>query len=191
MLIPDNMTKWQRLPEFRYVEGISHKCVNEMETITYRPIGIIHSPWKTEEGMPIQPRGAAGTPGTVLVYEEYLPGLKDIEGFSRIYLIYHFHRSKGYDLTLTPFLDTTPHGVFATRAPRRPNHIGISLVRLVGCNQSGIDIEDVDIIDGTPLLDIKPYVSEFDSYPGERTGWFPEKSWINEVKSDRRFAGQG
>ena len=157
------------------------------DDIGYVPIGIINSPWKTGEGMPIQPCGAAGIRGSVTVFGEYLPGLKDLDGFSRIYLIYHFHRSHGFDLEVTPFLDSIQRGIFSTRAPRRPNHIGISIVKLVGITKYGLDIEDVDIIDGTPLLDIKPYVPEFDCYPRETSGWLTNKDSVKEMKADRRF----
>jgi tRNA (adenine37-N6)-methyltransferase len=156
-------------------------------TIAFAPIGIIHSPWKTVEGMPIQPCGATGTSGSIRIYKRYLPGLKDLQGFSRIYLIYEFHRSRGFDLEVTPFLDSESRGVFSTRAPRRPNCIGISIVKLVGMNECGLEIEDVDVIDGTPLLDIKPYIPEFDCYPGELTGWLRNKERIHEIKADRRF----
>jgi tRNA (adenine37-N6)-methyltransferase len=155
--------------------------------IRYVPIGTIHSPWKTGEGMPIQPCYATGVRGSVTIYPEYREGLKDLAGFSRIYLIYHFHRSHEFKLTVVPFLDSVPRGVFSTRAPRRPNPIGISIVRLVGITQCGLEIEDIDIIDGTPLIDIKPYIPEFDCYPGESSGWITDKASIKEMKADRRF----
>ncbi|HVP94355.1 MAG TPA: tRNA (N6-threonylcarbamoyladenosine(37)-N6)-methyltransferase TrmO [Methanoregulaceae archaeon] len=157
------------------------------EGIRYIPIGAIHSPWRAGEGMPIQPCSAVGVRGSVTIFREYLPGLKDLDGFSRIYLIYDFHRSHGFDLEVTPFLDSVRRGIFSTRAPRRPNHIGISIVRLVGITEYGLDIEDVDIIDGTPLLDIKPYVPEFDCYPRETSGWLTDKNFVKEMKADRRF----
>ena len=137
-------------------------------------IGTVSSPWKTTEGMPIQPTGAKGIKGRIDIFEEYRPGLFDLAGFSRIILIYQFHQSNGYDLMVTPFLDTRPHGVFATRAPRRPSQIGLSVVRLLGVDESGIEIVDIDILDGTPVLDIKPYIPEIDSFPGEKTGWLSE-----------------
>ena len=98
--------------------------------IEYRPIGVIHSPFTELEGMPIQPAGASGTQGTVELFPDYLEGLKDLEGFSYIILLYHFHRSKGFDLQVVPFLDRKPRGLFATRAPRRPNPIGFSVVKM-------------------------------------------------------------
>ena len=116
-----------------------------MKEIRYVPIGIIHSPFKDIKGMPIQPTGARGIAGTIEIYPEYVNGLKDIEGFSYIILIYHFHLSKGYSLEVIPFMDDRLHGVFSTRVPRRPNPIGISLVRLVRVEGATLHIEDVDI----------------------------------------------
>ncbi len=159
-----------------------------METITYRPIGVIHSPFKDKEGMPIQPAGAQGIAGTVALDPKYTEGLNDLEGFSHIILLYHFHRSEGYALTVKPFLDDAMRGVFATRAPNRPNPIGFSIVRLVKVEGRTLSIEGVDIIDGTPLLDIKPYVPEFDGPKAERTGWLSGKAEkANTLKADRRF----
>ena len=100
-----------------------------MDTITYKPIGIINTPFKKKEGMPIQPSGAIGVRGTVKINGDYIAGLKDLEGFSHIILIYHFHLSKDYSLIVTPFLDDQPHGIFATRAPKRPNSNGFSVVK--------------------------------------------------------------
>jgi tRNA-Thr(GGU) m(6)t(6)A37 methyltransferase TsaA len=158
--------------------------------IRFVPIGTIHSPWKTGEGMPIQPCCATGVRGSVTVFPEYEDGLKDLEGFSRIYLIYLFHRSHGYNLEVMPFLDTVPRGVFSTRAPRRPNPVGISIVKLTGVHECTLDIEDIDIIDGTPLIDIKPYVPGFDCYPRESSGWLTNRDSIKEAKADRRFVDE-
>ena len=151
-------------------------------------IGIVRSPWKISEGMPIQPSGAKGIQGRIDIYEEFRPGLSDLEGFSRIILIYQFHKSNSYELLVTPFLDTRLHGVFATRAPRRPSQIGISVVRLLNVDESGIDILDIDILDGTPVLDIKPYIPEIDSFPGEKTGWLSDPGDMATSRADRRFA---
>jgi tRNA-Thr(GGU) m(6)t(6)A37 methyltransferase TsaA len=160
-----------------------------MNEIKYKPIGVIHSPFKDIEGMPIQPTGAKGVTGTVEVFAEYCAGLKDIGGFSHIILIYHFHLSKGYSLEVKPFMDEETHGVFAMRAPARPNPIGISAVRLVEVKGCTLHIEDVDIVDGTPLLDIKPYVPDFDWRAAGRIGWLSEKSRnVHQKRSDRRFA---
>jgi tRNA-Thr(GGU) m(6)t(6)A37 methyltransferase TsaA len=155
---------------------------------TYWSIGIIRSPYQDPAGMPIQPAGAGGIPGRVEVFEEYRAGLADLDGFSRIILIYPFHRSAGYSLVVTPFLDSRPRGLFSTRAPRRPNAIGLSTVRLVGVKDRELSIEDVDILDGTPLFDIKPYVPAFDSYPDERSGWLSGcDERLVSARSDGRF----
>jgi tRNA (adenine37-N6)-methyltransferase len=162
--------------------------VETMKGIAYMPIGVIHSPFNNIEGMPIQPAGAKGIAGTVEIEQEYCDGLKDIEGFSHIILLYHFHLSKGYSLEVRPFMDDKLHGVFATRAPNRPNPIGISVVKLVRVRHCTLHIEDVDIVDGTPLLDIKPFVPEFDVVKAERIGWLSQKiAKIYEAKADERF----
>jgi tRNA-Thr(GGU) m(6)t(6)A37 methyltransferase TsaA len=155
---------------------------------TYRSIGIIHSPFKTTEGMPIQPSGAESIRGTISIHPEYSRGLKDLDGFSHIVLLYHFHRRKDTKLTVIPFMDTRPHGVFSTRAPSRPNPIGISVVKLNKVRENILDIENVDILDGTPLLDIKPYVPEFDQYAVDRIGWLEgARKKVKNKKSDSRF----
>jgi tRNA-Thr(GGU) m(6)t(6)A37 methyltransferase TsaA len=159
-----------------------------MKEIKYKPIGIIRSPFKDITGMPIQPTGARGITGTVEVEPEYADGLKDIEGFSHIILVYHFHLSEGYTLEVKPFMDDHLHGVFATRAPKRPNPIGISVVKLVKVEGHILRVEDLDIVDGTPLLDIKPYVPEFDIQKVERTGWLSKRAdKAHEVRADERF----
>ena len=156
--------------------------------IIYKPIGIIYSPFKNIEGVPIQPAGAEGIKGQVKVYSKYAEGLADLEGFSHLILLYHFHLSKGYSLKVVPFLQNTEHGVFATRAPKRPNHIGISVVKLEKTDGNLIYVENIDIVDGTPLLDIKPYVSFFDNVKDERTGWLSERiKDPGEARSDDRF----
>jgi tRNA-Thr(GGU) m(6)t(6)A37 methyltransferase TsaA len=159
-----------------------------MELITYLPIGIIHSPFKDITGTPIQPSGARGVRGNIEIESEYVSGLKDLQEFSHIILIYHFHLVQGYDLEVKPFLDDQHHGVFATRAPRRPNAIGFSVVKLIHITDNILYIEDVDVIDGTPLLDLKPYVPMFDAPQVERTGWLSEKAQkVEKVKADDRF----
>ena len=138
--------------------------------------------------MPIQPAGAKGTTGTVEVLPEFCAGLEDIEGFSHIILVYHFHLSAKHSLKARPFLDEKARGVFAMRGPSRPNAIGISAVRLVKVEGCVLHIEDVDIVDGTPLLDIKPYVPDFDWRSAERTGWLDSKSQnAHRQRSDGRF----
>lgn len=156
--------------------------------INYRPIGIIHSPFTDIEGMPIQPTGASGIRGTVEVFPEFAEGLKDLAGFSHVILLYHFHRVQGAKLVVTPFMDSRPHGVFATRAPKRPNPIGLSIVSLLGIERNVLHIENVDILDGTPLLDIKPYVPEFDQPGADRVGWLEQsKGRVQSKRSDDRF----
>jgi tRNA-Thr(GGU) m(6)t(6)A37 methyltransferase TsaA len=154
--------------------------------IEYHPIGIVHSPFKKLEGMPIQPSRARGVSGTVEVFPEFKEGLQDLDGFSHIILLCHFHKSKGFDLMVVPFLDTVRRGLFATRAPKRPNPIGLSIVRLRGIEDNRLSIQDVDILDGTPLLDIKPWVSDFDERTEVRIGWL-EAARKREVLSDDRF----
>jgi len=159
-----------------------------MQTVSYKPIGVIHSPFREVKGVPIQPAGAEGVVGTVEIEPEYVAGLKDIEGFSHIILIYHFHLSEGFSLEVKPFLDDEFHGVFATRAPTRPNAIGISVVRLVRLEGRVIHVADVDIVDGTPLLDLKPYVPEFDTRKSTRTGWLSiARHRVRDVRADERF----
>ena len=138
--------------------------------IALKPIGVIHSPFKDLDGMPIQPAGASGVKGSVEVFEEYRAGLKDLDGFSHIVLLHLFHRSPGFSLQVVHYLDTEMRGVFATRAPRRPNAIGLSVVQLDMIKDGTLQIQNVDILDGTPLLDIKPYVPEFDAQVKVRTG---------------------
>jgi len=159
-----------------------------MTGITFTPIGIVRSPFRDPRNMPIQPLGARGVRGTVELDPIYAAGLKDLAGFSRIILLYHFNRSEGYTLEVVPFLDKTPHGVFATRAPRRPNAIGLSVLKLVAVDGATLHVLDVDILDGTPVVDIKPYVPAFDAYPDEQPGWLaaaPEDA--RTMRSDGRF----
>jgi tRNA-Thr(GGU) m(6)t(6)A37 methyltransferase TsaA len=159
-----------------------------LQEIHYRPIGVIHSPFKQPNGAPIQPRAAEGVKGTVELFDEFKEGLADLDGFSHVILIYHFHLSQGYALKVKPFLDDSPRGLFATRAPRRPNAIGVSVVPLERIDGATLYISNVDIVDGTPLLDIKPYVPEFDRQTDIRVGWLTGKSGrIQKTRSDDRF----
>lgn len=159
-----------------------------MEQIKYKPIGIIHSPFRKPRGTPIQPSAARDIQGTVEIFSEYVEGLKDIEGFSHITLIYHLHLSKRYSLKIKPFMDDTPRGLFATRAPSRPNPIGISTVRLDKVEGTTLYIRDVDIVDGTPLLDIKPYVPEFDLREKFKRGWLDKNIHkLRKTKDNGRF----
>ena len=138
--------------------------------------------------MPIQSSGAKGIKGTITVKKEFEEGLEDLDGFSHIYLIYHFHKSDNYTLKTKPFLDDKPRGVFSTRAPKRPNPIGISVVRLIRVKENTLEIENVDMLDGTPLIDIKPYIPDFDIQKVDKVGWINNKiDDINSIKSDDRF----
>ena len=143
--------------------------------IAFKPIGTIHSPFNDIEGMPIQPAGAQGVEGTVELDPAYGDGLADLDGFSHICLIYHLHLSRGYSLVVKPFLDDTPRGLFATRAPKRPNPIGLSVVRLLRVEGYTLHVANVDVVNGTPLLDIKPYVPVFDAPQEVRLGWLTGK----------------
>jgi tRNA (adenine37-N6)-methyltransferase len=159
-----------------------------MSDITFKPIGIVHSPFKEPKNVPIQTSASNGTKGTIEVYHQYVEGLKDLEGFSHVILLYHFHLACGDSLIVKPFLDDQLHGIFATRSPARPNRIGLSIVRLTRVDGNVLQIEDLDIIDGTPLLDIKPYVSEFDCKKADKIGWLTNKvSKLSETRDDGRF----
>lgn len=156
--------------------------------IQYQPIGLIHTPFTELKGMPIQPTSKAATPGTIEVFPEYQAGLKDLEGFSHVILIYHFHKSQGYKLQIEPFLDTREHGVFATRVPKRPNQIGLSVVRLLGIDGGLLNIDCIDVLNGTPLLDIKPYIPGFQPSENIRIGWLNDADrCVESTVSDDRF----
>ena len=154
--------------------------------IEYHAIGLIHSPFKTIEGTPIQPSRAKNARGTVELFAEYAAGLRDLDGFSHIILVYHLHKSRPYRLTVMPFLDTQPRGLFSTRAPNRPNPIGLSVVKLIKIDGNVLSVEGVDMLDQTPLLDIKPYVGEFDRRDDIRLGWL-ESAPKNIDVADERF----
>ncbi len=154
-----------------------------------QPIGTIHSPHKNLRDMPIQPKGAAGIEGHVLVNKTFMDGLQDLDGFSHIYLIYTFHKAERTQLRVTPFMDTRTRGVFSTRSPLRPNHIGLSIVRLKKIQGNTLVVQDIDILDGTPLLDIKPYIQKFDAVADSRSGWLTaSEAEIRDKRSDDRFA---
>jgi tRNA-Thr(GGU) m(6)t(6)A37 methyltransferase TsaA len=156
--------------------------------IVYEAIGIIHSPFQTTEDMPIQPSGSTSISGYAEIYPEYQEGLQDLDGFSHVILLYCFHKVSGCKLTVKPFLDDATHGVFATRAPVRPNPVGLTVTKLAAIEGTRIHLENIDILDGTPLLDIKPYVPEFDRPGSVRTGWLESaKRKASEVRSDNRF----
>ena len=159
-----------------------------MGIIEYEPIGIVHSPFKKPIGVPIQPKEAKGVKGIVEVFKKYEEGLEGIEGFSHITLIYHFHLCKERKIKVIPYMDNVAKGVFATRAPSRPNPIGISTVRLIERKGNILHVENIDIIDSTPLLDIKPYVPFFDDYMDVKIGWLEKRIHrLNKTRDDGRF----
>jgi len=152
------------------------KRINNAMEIIMQPIGVIHSPYTDKDQTPIQASRSQAI-GLVEVYPRFIDGLKDIEAFSHIHLLYTFHDSSGYSLHIKPFLDDQDHGIFATRYPCRPNQIGMSTVRLVSRQGNTLIIKGVDVLDGTPLLDIKPYVPDFDHRTEDvRVGWYETRS---------------
>jgi len=163
--------------------------INHNQEIRYTPIGLVRSEFTFPEGVPIQPTAAKGHKGQVVVYPEYTDGLDDLEGFSHIILLFHCHLSKKRDLKVQPFLDDKIRGVFATRSPSHPNPIGLSIVRLVKRERNILYIDDVDIVDNTPLLDIKPYIPDFDERNPVTVGWLTHnKERMHKVSDDGRFA---
>ncbi len=144
-------------------------------TITLEPMGIIHSPYHKKEDIPIQGAYRPEGVGTIEVFEEYAEGLTDVEGFSHLLIIYFFHKSKDFSLLAKPFLEDEMHGIFAIRSPHRPNHLGVSVVRLLEKKGNILRIGEIDVFDGTPLLDIKPYVPKFDQRNDVRIGWLEGK----------------
>lgn len=156
--------------------------------ISYTPIGVVHSPFTSLKQMPIQPSCDHSTKGTIEVFDQYVKGLQDLDGFSHIILLYHLHKSRSFNLTVTPFLDSKPRGLFATRAPSRPNPIGISVLPLLRVDGNLLFVDKLDVLDGTPVLDIKPYVPEFDQQSEVRLGWLEHvKEKFQSQQSDDRF----
>jgi tRNA-Thr(GGU) m(6)t(6)A37 methyltransferase TsaA len=151
---------------------------------TIRPIGIIHTPFTEEEKTPIQP-SRSETVGRVEVYRDFADGLQDIDGFSHIILLYVFHRSSGYTLSVKPFLDDRQRGLFATRYPARPNPIGLSIVRLLERHENELVVAGIDVLDGTPLIDIKPYVPDFDIRADVHTGWYATRANQEPVHTEK------
>lgn len=157
--------------------------------IVYSPIGSIHSPFTSLRGMPVQPKGAPEVEGRIEIYPQFQEGLRDLDGFSHIYALCHLHRHSDYKLVVTPFLDTEQRGLFATRAPNRPNSIGLSVLRLKAVTNDGLVVMGVDLLDGTPVLDIKPYVPAFEEYEAVRSGWLEGKADKAAIQqSDGRFS---
>ena len=159
-----------------------------MQPINFYPIGIIHTPYHSIEDMPIQGTGGNGVRATIDIYPEFSAGLKDLEGFSHIILLYHLHLVKKHSLSVKPFMDNQEHGIFATRSPVRPNPIGMTVVRLTEIRDNLLIVEGIDMIDQTPLLDIKPFLPMIDDIQGLRLGWLTGKiDQFSQKKSDGRF----
>lgn len=158
------------------------------EIFFLEPIGIIHSPFRELENMPVQSVGAQSVEGKVVVDERFSEGLRDLEGFSHIYLVYHFHRANRTELRVIPYMDTVEKGVFATRSPLRPSHIGISIVELLSVSRNVLEVRGVDVLDETPLIDIKPYIPQFDCRGDATSGWMKaSRADVERKRSDNRF----
>ena len=155
----------------------------------YEPIGEIRTPFETPEGMPIQPAGETSARGTVVVDPAYEAGLADLDGFSHCILLYHFHASDDdYSLRPTPFLDDTARGLFATRAPQRPTPVGLSVVGIESVDGRELTVSGIDVVDGTPLLDIKPFVPQFDVPAETAAGWVDATdTGVESTAADDRF----
>ena len=157
-------------------------------SITYHPIGIVHSPFKSPEGTPIQSVAAKGTEAIIEIFPQFSEGLTDLEHFSHIYILFDLHLAQKKELMVVPFLDNKPHGIFATRSPGRPNSIGISVVILDRIENNKLHVKNIDILDGSPVLDIKPYIPQFDVFENVESGWFPKnKETIENKIDDGRF----
>jgi tRNA (adenine37-N6)-methyltransferase len=159
--------------------------------VRIRVIGTIRTPFVEASGTPIQAEYGKGIEGRILVDELYVPALDDIDGFERLWLIYWMDRVGPFRTRVIPYRDTVEHGLFATRSPSRPNSIGMSVVRLLGREGPVLHVADIDILDGTQILDIKPYIPEFDSHPVSRAGWF-DAPGVDRRRADGRFnSGSG
>jgi tRNA-Thr(GGU) m(6)t(6)A37 methyltransferase TsaA len=155
--------------------------------VTMRSIGVIRTPFREQTGTPIQPRFAGEAEGLVEIFEPYVAALADVDGFERIWLLFLLDRARPWQPRVTPYLDTVQRGLFATRAPARPCPIGLSVVELLSIHDNRLRVRGVDIIDGTPLLDLKPYVPRFDAFPDSRAGWLDAKG-IEAPDADNRFS---
>ena len=161
--------------------------------INLKQIATINSPYCDLKNMPVQPIGAKDVYATIEFKDEFIDGLKDLDGFSHVYLIYYFHKIEEHSLSVIPFNDKTdtPRGVFSTRTPMHPNSIGLSVVKLVAVEKNIVTVQGIDILDGTPLLDIKPHIGSFDKIEGEiKNGWMKSSlQEVSEIRSDERFIG--
>lgn len=162
-----------------------------MDAITLHPIGVIHTPHKEQKGTPVQPCAAQGIEGKIEIFKEYRQALADLQGFDRIWLLFWCHKAKSYHLKVIPYRDVVERGLFSTRAPSRPNSIGLSCVRLLKVDEAAgmLQVADVDMLDGTPLLDVKPYVPRMDSHPNAKAGWLDraDRDW---GEADGRFSSE-
>ncbi len=168
--------------------GTNRLNVFEENIMQLTQIGVIHSPFERAAGTPVQPFCAAGTEGRIEIFDSYLDGLQDLDGFQRIWVLFWCHRARTPKLRVIPYRDTVAHGLFATRAPARPNPIGLSTLRLYEICGNVVHVGELDILDGTPVLDIKPYVSQYDSYPAQQCGWLDgDRAKKETVVADDRF----
>ncbi|MDY6801210.1 MAG: tRNA (N6-threonylcarbamoyladenosine(37)-N6)-methyltransferase TrmO [Bacteroidota bacterium] len=159
-----------------------------MKLLNFKAIGVIKTPFKTIEEMPIQPSGGKEVEGRIEILDQYAEGLEDLDGFSHIIVLYHFHQTKKYKLKVIPFMDDKLRGVFATRAPKRPNPIGFSVVRLNKIENNILFVQDIDILNDTPVLDIKPFITDVDCPKVDKLGWLEGLSdKMKYKKSDNRF----
>lgn len=158
------------------------------ETLALETIGTIHSPFRRLKGMPVQCLGSGCADGRVVVEERLAEGLKDLDGFSHIYLVYQFHEAARTELQVVPYMDTEVRGVFATRSPLRPAHLGISVVELLNVTGNVLTVRGLDVLDGTPLIDIKPYIPQFDCWPNATCGWMKASRFeVERRRADDRF----
>ncbi|RTR28940.1 tRNA (N6-threonylcarbamoyladenosine(37)-N6)-methyltransferase TrmO [Shewanella atlantica] len=156
--------------------------------IKFNPIGYAKTPFTQIENVPVQGAGISKDIGELILDEEYASGLDDLDGFSHIYIVFHIHKSEGYDLKVKPFLDNEHRGIFATRSPKRPNAIGLSIVEIERVEANRIFVRGIDLLDGTPILDIKPYIQSFDNIKNTKDGWYERGLDPLSVRSDKRFA---
>jgi tRNA-Thr(GGU) m(6)t(6)A37 methyltransferase TsaA len=156
--------------------------------IEYRAVGVARTRYTSLDGMPLQSAAAADEPGRIEIEPELADGLRDLDGFSHVFVVSHLDRGDPGGLVVVPFLDDTPRGVFATRSPRHPNPIGLTVVRLASVAGATLHVLGLDLLDGTPVLDVKPYVPEFDGVEAERVGWLEERARdVHTTRSDARF----
>ncbi len=165
--------------------SVSHKPDPEHQTPVFRPIGVIRTPFLAASGTPIQPNYADKHVGTVVVDNEFVRALHDLEGFDHIWLLYILDRAGPYQPLVVPYRDNKEHGLFSTRSPCRPNPIGLSVVKLVERDKNNLTVRGIDVLDNTPLLDIKPYVPQFDARPQSKAGWFDTCTARRQVADDR------